>query len=493
MASQSPEARIKIIAENLARAALQEAGRDVKAVGAAAGGTVGPFDKLVRSFTTGTASSNAFSNAVRTLSFQAAGIPGPVGKAASAIGAMGLGSGPVLGATAAVGALALGYRILTRDAREASDAADKLTESLKRQTLGVQLRDLQAKQGDASAAALRSAGTAQDTLGGFNPFLHLVASIRESRAEEAGEKAVAAALAIRDIRADDHLKTIRALELESDLFGQSAVAAARIRAEAQGFTDAETERLVVATRNLETKKAEARALEQQNRFLEEQHELLTQIGADVAAFFAGPEGFPTFAQEIIAGIKVPTLADLLAQEGSRQAGIDVTALEKQGGEFAFQNFDAAFFSNVQAGVDDALATTPGFKTGGMLMAHAFVTAVGQFAGGGAGGAFGGIGSLLTGASGLQGAPAFLGPAGFAFSAIGSLVSVFDRGADRRHRELMDETRRIRQNTEERGRPQNVSTHFYLNGRELSGAIIDDVIYESGRAARRHGQPVLPPR
>jgi hypothetical protein len=498
MASQSPEARIRIIAENLARAALQEAGRDVKDVGAAAGGTVGPFDKLVRSFTTGTGSANAFKNAVQSLSFHAAGIPGPVGKASAAIGAMGLGSGPVLLATAAVGALALGYRVLTRDAREAAEAADKLTESLKRQGASAQLRAIQESLTEAGQGVFAAQSRAQQGPLGGNTILEWNALLKQGALEDAGEKAVAAALAIRDIRADDHLKTIRSLELEARLFGQSAEAQARIRAEAQGFTAAETERLVTATRILERKKEETREIEMQRREIEMQRNLLAEIAAisqaisqDISDFFAGPEGFPTFAQEIIAGIKAPTLADLLAQEGQRQTGLTIAGMGLDTDAIRASIDDT--IREGQQNIAEGLADEAAMKRGGMMMASAFVTAVGQFAGGGTAGAFGGIGSLLTGASALKGAPSFLGPVGFAFSAIGSIVSVFDRGQDRRHREAMDKLTRIVENTDKRGQPDKTSVTILLNGREVSGAIVDDVLYAIRRQERLDAVPRLPPR
>src|SRR5438874_11163229 len=102
--------KLRIVAENLARAALQEAGRDVKGVGQAAGGAVQPFDKLLRSFTTGSSSATVFHRALEQLSFQAAGIPGPVGRAATAIGTLGVGGGPILIATAALGIFALAWK-----------------------------------------------------------------------------------------------------------------------------------------------------------------------------------------------------------------------------------------------------------------------------------------------------------------------------------------------------------------------------------------------
>ncbi len=56
---------------------------------------------------------------------------------------------------------------------------------------------------------------------------------------------------------------------------------------------------------------------------------------------------------------------------------------------------------------------------------------------------------------------------------------------------MDEIRRIRQNTEHRGLPDRSSFTFILNGKEISGAVLQDVIYGYNRAVRTNNLPALP--
>src|SRR5687768_10822856 len=66
--------------------------------------------KWTGSTAVGSRATRVLHNSLQQLAFQAAGIPGPVGKAASAIGVLGLGGGPVFLAVAALGALALVWK-----------------------------------------------------------------------------------------------------------------------------------------------------------------------------------------------------------------------------------------------------------------------------------------------------------------------------------------------------------------------------------------------
>jgi hypothetical protein len=475
MAPPTSDVRLRIIAENLARAALQEAKRDVQGLGTAAGSTGADFGKLV--FANGNliaSTSNArrgvhlFENALRALSFQAAGIPGSVGKAAQGIGMLGIGSLWVTGAIAGLGGVALAIRALTSDAREAGKAADELAKSVGNLTVGDKLRAIQTNLGEAGQGVFAAQSRAQQGIAS-NPILEWIALIKQNALEDAGEKAVAAVLAVRDARERAHADLAISLEHEADLIGTTAEEAARLKAGWLGLTDAETANYVAAAKRLERRKEENRALEAQRDLLQQ----LADISADVSGFFAQP-----FQQDILAAIKVPTLPEILAQEGQRQAGLQVTEIQKQGEQFAFENFDQAFFNNVQAGVNEALATTPGFKNGGMVMAQAFASAVGQFARGGPAGIFGGAGDLLTGASQVKqfaSASSFLGPAGFALSAVSSIISVFDGSAERRHKEVIRELKKISERPILEGR---VLQPIYLNDRNRTG------VYQAGRDQER---------
>lgn len=67
-------------------------------------------------------------NALQQLSFQAAGLPGPLGKVASAVGILGLGTGPVMVAVAALGALAVVFDRAAKSAEEFVKEATRVRE-----------------------------------------------------------------------------------------------------------------------------------------------------------------------------------------------------------------------------------------------------------------------------------------------------------------------------------------------------------------------------
>lgn len=67
-----------------------------------------------------------------SLAVAATGVSGPVGQVASVLGSLTLGGGLTAGVVAGIAAIAAGYRLLTKDAREAKEASDKLVESLRK-------------------------------------------------------------------------------------------------------------------------------------------------------------------------------------------------------------------------------------------------------------------------------------------------------------------------------------------------------------------------
>lgn len=106
------------------------------------------------------------------------------------------------------------------------------------------------------------------------------------------------------------------------------------------------------------------------------------------------------------------------------------------------------------------------------------------------GAQNGPGGFLTAMSGPL---AMANPAIGAVSAtLGTIFGIFDRNEERRQRDALDELKRIRENTERRGQPGRVSVTILLNGREVSGAILEDVLYGIRRAERTNAVPILPP-
>lgn len=471
------------------------------------------LDKLGRSGPGARTGLRLAETGMRTLAFEAAGVQGPLGRVAAGLLSLGGGNALVIGAAAGIGVVAAAYNLFTAGAKEAAKAHEDFLKGLeatgpagkalaaRMNLIAAQdkLTAMEARQARAVTAGKIFAGGLV-SLGGYNPKqledqrqevarLSNVAATAEGDLSDAANKAIQTLSRQGDVLAATVRIRTHAVAVgqeESRTLEQIARATAELTAATMGLGTSQTAALVNASVRVERLKEENRTLEAQRDLLKE----LDQINADVAGFFATP-----FALQNLAALKVPTLQDLLAQEGSRQAGLQTATVEKQGGEFAFQNFDSTFFANVQAGVDDALAKTPGFKGGGLVMAQAFVTAVGQFAQGGTPGIFGGVGSLLTGASqvtAFSSAAGVLGPAGFIASAFGSIFSVFDHSAAQRHREALAELTRIRQNTDKRGQPDHISVTVLVNGKEVTGAILQDVMYGIRRAERTNAVPVLPP-
>jgi hypothetical protein len=445
----APEARLKIVAENLARAALAELKRDVQGAGTAAAGASTGFGKMVFAHGNLIASSegarrgvNLIEHGLQTLTTQAIGVPGPIGKIAQGFGLLGAGSLLVTGVLAGVGAVALEYRILTRDAREAGEAADKLTESLKNQTRAGQLRELGAgltraqqgiDRGPSIFGLFRDDPVRPGEVG--DPILHVMQMLQRAALENAGEKAVAAVMALRDARAQSHTELIKGLEREGDLIGATAAEAARLRASWLGLTEAETANYVAAATRLERRKEE-------NRLLGLQRDLIQQIADISREVDAGARGLD------LSGLKRP---DIFADEAARQASLQVADIEKQGGQFAFENFNQDFFDQVQGDVSAAIDSfeKAGAKAKdlGTIIVQSFFQATQAIATGTPAGIFGGAGAILGGASHLEGlskaTAGGLGIAGLVASGLGSLFSLFDHSAERRHREMLQAMRDLR--------------------------------------------------
>ena len=92
--------------------------------------------KWSNSTVSGTRATRLLEHGLQQLSFQAAGIPGPIGKVASAIGMLGVGGGPVLVATAALGLLALAYKEIADASALAAKAQEDFFEALKKTPQG---------------------------------------------------------------------------------------------------------------------------------------------------------------------------------------------------------------------------------------------------------------------------------------------------------------------------------------------------------------------
>lgn len=121
-----------------------------------------------------------------------------------------------------------------------------------------------------------------------------------------------------------------------------------------------------------------------------------------------------------------------------------------------------------------------------------VALLGALKQGGAAGIFGAAGGIASDLGGLKGLGGFT-PIGIGLNVVSGLFGMFDHSAERRHREEMEKLTRLIQNTDKRGQPDHTSITIMLNGKEVSGALVDDVIYQINRMSRRDATPRLPSR
>lgn len=440
-----------------------------------------------------------FEAGLQSLAAEAVGLQGPMGKIAEGILRFGGGSTLVLGVAAGIGLIAGAYQLFTADARAAQKAQEDFVKSLASTPQGTalakridvqtaqdkvtELEDLKARVGgaftDLEEAKLERARRALTTA-------QNASAKAQGAVEQPGDRAVAAIQ--QQAKA---LEVSAAIREQSLAIGRDEATTLRLVAAATAEVTAQTLHLDAAqTAAFVAGSVRLARMQEENRVLEAQRNLLTeieQIGVGVAAFFAQP-----FQQDIIAGIKVPTLGELQAGEGTRQAGLTTAELEKQGSQFAFENFDQNFFDGIQAGVTKALETTPreGKVDAGRIAADS-IALLGALKQGGAVGILGATGAAASELSGIKSLKG-LEPIGIGLSVASGIFSLFDHSAERRQREQMAELTRIRQNTDKRGQPDHISVTVLVNGKEVTGAILQEVMYGIRRAERTNAVPVLPP-
>jgi hypothetical protein len=130
------------------------------------------------------------------------------------------------------------------------------------------------------------------------------------------------------------------------------------------------------------------------------------------------------------------------------------------------------------------ATKSGGVDGARLAAES-VALLGALQGGSAGGAISSFGGILGSFKGIP------GPIGPILTGLGGVFSLFDHSPNAATARMMDKLTRIIQNTDKRGQPDHTSVTIMLNGKEVSGALVDDVIYQINRMSRRDATPRLP--
>lgn len=407
----------------------------------------------------------AVEQGARALAFEAAGLAGPMGRVFSGLLQIGGGSAAVVGAVAGIGAIAFAYNALTKESREAAEAEKKHREEL--------IRSAQQRAQAALPASQRIGVETTDVRG----MLDSLTTLRQERvALLTGRFSAGASTRAREgstqtleefIRTDKTLQDID--EIRTDL---SLSISQNRRASANAAKDeaASTERELEARRALRLEAIQ---------FLQAQHAITIAAARGGLGFVAGPEGTEVVsAARRRAAFTAPTFGVGL--------GID-------SGPTTFRSIRTTF---PRFGAPDPPEMKRDWLKSGTIIAQGFFQAATAIRGGGAGGVFGAVGALAGAGAQVQGISkglsGTLGTLGLVGSVVGGLFSLFDHSAERRQREQMAELTRIRQNTERRNEPLPSSFTFILNGKEISGAILQDVIYGYGRAARTNNLPALPP-
>jgi hypothetical protein len=543
MTNPIPPVRVDIVeGENTAVPGLKRTGEEIARVAAGATGGLSPIQKLSKAMVLaegreGSLVLRELRGAVTGLGAEALGASGPLGRLGVTLAEFGIGGGVGLAAVAGIAAIGYAWKKSDEAAQLAADNAVAVTERLKRVFASVMKEhgddpaaglNLLRRAADDAKAALTALAAAplpeQRFRREFSAATGATVSVPinnpvQQRADEiaaADDKARIAQQALNDAtkaandagdKATDVLKrqgnameatnAIRAQAIvsgqnESDMLVDLAGATARETAAVMGLDDKHTAALVTQTRRIERIKLETQALEEQQNVLEE----ITRIGAEVSDFMVGHTGVDrdsgvrfTIGGEgaaALAGIKTPTFEQLQAAEAARQASLQVSKIEKQGGEFAF-GLDQKFFDGIQHSVSEALATTPGQNKPDITRLSAEgLAALAAVKSGNTGATLGGFGSLasslsLDKAHGGLGLTA-LGPIGTGLQIAGGFVSLFDHSAERRHKEMLAALKRI----EEKGVAAPTRVQPIFVGATPANAA--DVAYQVGRLQDRDAVP-----
>lgn len=373
----------------------------------------------------------AVETGARALAFEAVGLQGPLGKLASGLLELGGGSAAVLGVVAGVGAITLAYNALTKESREAAEAQIKLRDELVR------------------TAAQRASALRPETkvIGGD------VATARAELARLDRERApLARQLARFGVGSQEDLEFSLSERLRS------------IDADRAAFS------LTIAENRRAAVPAAKREAEETERTLKAEKEKLLHIRQQ------------NLERDIALGRLRTTVPTTGAGSPSSNVLIPKTLTPEK---FAPREF---FISDLEKAINRPHPEKP---DPARLAAEA-VALLGALKQGGAGNILGGVGGGLSALSGIKGLGG-LSTFGIIGTALGGVFNLFNHDEERRHREEMNALTRIVQNTDRRGMPDRTSVTILVNGKEISGAILDDVIYGIRRAERTNAVPVLPPR
>lgn len=403
---------------------------------------------------------------MRALAFEAVGIQGPIGRVAEGLLQLGGGSALVLGAVAGIGAIAAAWKLSSQAFDEATKGADELNQRWR--DLVAKGKPVVALQNDLTKA-IKEQSDAQEKLNRLRSTQPDLPGATIGTAGEiaAQESKVAAAARITDAAREQLRRAQIELEAEASTrgqkFAQRFVEGIALLDPASRIAALFAAQPQFAEGGKQAGQAFAKAM---NQAIEDQ------------AFEASQRASRAAARAFDFG-RGPRAAKLGAGEGG---GAFLDLSEKP----AFKPEPRVFFISdlVKEG-----GKPPPEKQDIAAISAASLAVLGAMQQGSAGGVLSSVGGLL---SSIKGIPS---PIGIGLTAFGGLFSLFDNSAERRHKEEMaalEELHRIRENTEHRGLPDHMSVTLLVNGKEISGAIIQDIAYGLQRMARTNGAPILPP-
>ena len=380
---------------------------------------------------------------MRTLAFEAVGLAGPLGRIAGGLLQLGGGSTLVLGAAAGLGLVGAAWKAAAAEADLASSNVE-------------------------AAAARMHAAIAKALGEGFGP-----------------ERRAATQAAIDEKQALLNNLLMTPARIDSTLVpgappGQMGVPGVRMtpaETRKKQIDDAKTALGQLITLLAAIDRESEKAAETGLRDLRLE---LSGINAEIRTLVAGGRpGLPSFFQETLQSLRVPNFQTIMLR--SQAAAGSATAMQAQRDALVRSSFLGVDFfgGGPSGGAAFGRARPEKDKIDAARIAAESIAVMGAFRQGGAGGVLSATGSLFgelgaaksAGGLGLTG----FGPVGIGLQVAGGVFSLLDNSAERRHKEMMAELRKIAQ------RPLIEGT---TRQPIFIGSRTPEVVYEAQRRADR---------
>lgn len=424
MATPIPPVAIKISAQNEALRELEKARAEIVRLTDTAKRNFGQaFPQATRASTEGL---HAVRSGMQALAFQAAGIPGPIGKVSSGLLTLAGGSSLVLGVTAGIAAIGIAFKLSSDEVNKFSDANQKAQETLRAITVQghpeiagrlaghEQIGDLQGQLASARgelAAALHPPSITTGR-GGTVPGIIDEAKVTNIRTliTTLTQSLDAARDHMDDVLHGPGRDFITQLEHERDLVGVTARRAGELRAEWAKLGPAEVRAAGEIAAQTAARTEEVRVLKEQRDIMAE----ILLINAEVEQARTSVMGF---TQGIPLGLP-KDIGDVTPEHAKEQAGIGFFK-DTKAATRAITDLEHA----MQASADAAAAAALAHQQAAISIINSVSAIVsGIVGGGGAGGFLSGLGGLVS--SVIPGGKI----AGAVLGGLGAVVSSADSGA-----------------------------------------------------------------